>query len=85
LPAGRRGTTKSTDIDLEVIEQVPISANAEIKIMLDDAGGGAYTAESGKLGWKLKLQPVKRSKCDLVLQSNFLNRKEFIVRNSESS
>ncbi|HAP01143.1 MAG TPA: hypothetical protein DCQ93_04385 [Bacteroidetes bacterium] len=62
---------ESTDVNLEVMEQVPISANNNIKITLDDAGGAVYTQETGKLSWKMKLAPGEEKKMRFSITVEF--------------
>lgn len=68
--------TEPTEISLDVIEQVPISANAEIKITLDDAGGAAYNIETGKLLWKQKLAPGEEKKMQFSITVEFPESKK---------
>ncbi len=68
--------TEPTEISLDVIEQVPVSANAEIKITLDDAGGAAYTEATGKLLWKLKLAPGEEKKLQFSMTVEFPESKK---------
>ena len=43
-------------VNLEVLDQIPISNNKEIEVKLEDNGGGDYIADYGKLLWKLNLK-----------------------------
>ena len=49
--------TKNTAIDIIVQEQIPVSTNQAIEVVLDDAGNAEYDASKGKLTWKLTLKP----------------------------
>ncbi len=68
--------TEPTEISLDIIEQVPISANAEIKITLDDAGGAVYNVETGKLLWKQKLAPGEEKKMQFSITVEFPESKK---------
>ncbi len=68
--------TEPTEISLDIIEQVPISANAEIKITLDDAGGAIYNVETGKLLWKLKLAAGEEKKMQFSITVEFPESKK---------
>lgn len=48
---------KSYAIDLEVLDQVPISRNKEIRVEIDESSGATYNADYGRLLWNLKLAP----------------------------
>jgi uncharacterized protein (TIGR02231 family) len=43
-------------VNLEVLDQVPISKNKEIEVQLEDNGGAEYSRDYGKLLWKLSLK-----------------------------
>ncbi len=43
-------------VNLEVLDQIPISNNKEIEVKLEDTGGADYIQDYGKLLWKLDLK-----------------------------
>ena len=43
-------------VDVEVLDQVPISKNKDIEVQLEDNGGAEYNSDYGKLLWKLNLK-----------------------------
>ena len=47
--------TKKTNIDIEIVDQIPVSKNKQIEIKLEDAGGAKLDETTGKLTWKLNL------------------------------
>lgn len=57
---------KNTAIEIEVLDQYPISKNSQIEVSLDNADGATVTEEYGKLVWKIKLQPNESKKIKLV-------------------
>jgi hypothetical protein len=57
---------KNTAIEIELLDQYPISKNSQIEVTLEDANGATVTTEYGKLLWKLKLQPNESRKIKLV-------------------
>lgn len=52
---------KSQSINIEVLDQIPISNQADIVVELDDAGGAEYTKDYGKLLWRVNI-PANGSK-----------------------
>lgn len=48
---------KGTPIDIEVLDQVPLSRRDEIKVELTDKQGAEYTEEFGKLFWNYTVKP----------------------------
>jgi len=53
---------KTIPIEIEVFDQIPISQDKKIKVVLENKGNAAYKAELGKLLWKLKIQPQQAAK-----------------------
>lgn len=43
--------TKASDIDLVIVDQVPVSSNKEIEVSLEEAKGAKRTEETGMLKW----------------------------------
>jgi uncharacterized protein (TIGR02231 family) len=48
---------KGTPIDIEVLDQVPLTRRDEIKVELTDKQGAEYTEEFGKLFWNYTVKP----------------------------
>jgi uncharacterized protein (TIGR02231 family) len=57
---------KSYAVDLEVLDQLPISKNKDIQVELIEGDGGEYHADYGRLLWKMKLAPSETKKIRLV-------------------
>ncbi|HUM50347.1 MAG TPA: DUF4139 domain-containing protein [Chitinophagales bacterium] len=56
---------KNTAIEIEVLDQYPISKNSQIEVSLDDMKDAQVTEVYGKLIWKFKLQPNETRKIKL--------------------
>jgi uncharacterized protein (TIGR02231 family) len=54
--------TKNEPLEITVEDQVPVSQNSQIEVTLTDAGGATVAKDSGKLVWKLTLQPNETRK-----------------------
>jgi uncharacterized protein (TIGR02231 family) len=72
---------KNYAIDLEVLDQLPISKNKEIQVELVEGSGASYNAEYGKLLWKLKLAPNETKKLRLVYSITYPKDKEIFEFN----
>jgi uncharacterized protein (TIGR02231 family) len=48
---------KGAAIDIEVLDQIPLSRRDEIKVELLDSQGAEYTKEFGKLFWNYTIKP----------------------------
>ncbi|QMW01176.1 mucoidy inhibitor MuiA family protein [Spirosoma foliorum] len=49
--------TRQEPIDLTVYDQIPVSTDSRIEVSLTDAGGAGLNSETGKLTYRLILQP----------------------------
>ncbi|MBN2668186.1 MAG: DUF4139 domain-containing protein [Bacteroidales bacterium] len=49
---------KSTEVELLILDQIPITSSSEIEIKLENTGGAEYDEDKGLLKWQLKL-PAK--------------------------
>lgn len=49
--------TKQTAVDLILEDQVPVSANSQITVDVEDTGEGEFTESTGKLIWRMRLDP----------------------------
>lgn len=63
--------TSSENLDLELLDQIPLSANGEIEVKLLDAGGATYTAETGQLQWKVKVSPKQEIKLQFEFEVSY--------------
>jgi uncharacterized protein (TIGR02231 family) len=54
--------TKKGAVDITVEDQLPVSKNSEIEVEVVDIAGAEYDKDSGKLLWKLKLEPAETKK-----------------------
>lgn len=54
--------TKSEAIKITVEDQVPVSQNTQIEVVVLDAGGANYNKQTGKLTWQLELKPNETRK-----------------------
>ena len=56
---------KQTPIEIEVLDQLPISKRKEILVELEDKSGAEYDEDYGKLLWNLKINPNDSKKLKL--------------------
>ena len=48
--------SKSKDISLTIVDQIPVSTNEDIKIDLQEQDGASYDQSTGKLSWDLSVE-----------------------------
>ncbi len=53
---------KTVAIDIEVLDQIPLTQVKEIEVKLTEKGGAEYIEEFGKLLWKMKILPNSSKK-----------------------
>jgi uncharacterized protein (TIGR02231 family) len=57
---------KSTDINIEVLDQVPISKSDDIKVEIEEMNGADYIADYGKLTWMINIPANSTKKIKLI-------------------
>ena len=62
---------KNYEVEVEVLDQYPISRNSEIDVSLDEAKDAQITKDYGKVLWKIKLKPGESRKLKLVYTIKF--------------
>lgn len=55
----------SKAIDIEILDQIPISTDKEITISLDEKSDAIYTEKTGELLWRFKLEPSTTKKLEM--------------------
>ncbi len=71
--------TKQGIVQITVEDQVPLSQTKDIEVSLNDQGGAIYNPETGKLSWKLNLQPGEIKKLKFTYQVKYPKNK--IIQN----
>ncbi len=57
---------KNIAIDIEVLDQIPLSKNQAIKVKLEESIGAVYTEEYGKLLWTMSIPAGQSKKIKLI-------------------
>ena len=61
---------KTKAIEIEVVDQIPMSRIKEIEVEMLENSSAEYDETTGKLIWKLTIQPGRQLKCPLNFKSN---------------
>ncbi len=72
---------KNYAIEIEILDQYPISKNSEIEVDVEEIKDAIVTAEYGKVLWKLKLQPGEQKKVRLEYTLKFPEDKKVVEKN----
>ncbi|MBM4171014.1 MAG: DUF4139 domain-containing protein [Ignavibacteria bacterium] len=62
---------KNLSIDILVEDQIPISKNEDITVKMIDYSQGNYSISSGKITWKLKVEPTKSQSKKLLFSVRY--------------
>lgn len=58
--------TKNIPIQIEILDQIPVSMSSEIEVKPEDLGGGSLNATTGEVKWNFNLQPVETRKFKFI-------------------
>lgn len=72
---------KNSTVEIEVLDQFPISRNSDIEVTLEEAEGAEITKDFGKVLWRVKLQPGESRKLRLVYTLKFPDDKTVAEKN----
>ncbi len=67
---------KKIPVTIEVLDQVPISQNKDIVVEIEEMEGASYTADYGKLLWKIELAPGESKKIRFVYSVKYPKDKQ---------
>jgi uncharacterized protein (TIGR02231 family) len=67
---------KTIPVDIEILDQVPISQNKEIVVEIEDISGAKYVADYGKLQWNCSLSPGEIKKIRLIYSVKYPKDKQ---------
>ncbi|HPI53326.1 MAG TPA: DUF4139 domain-containing protein [Chitinophagaceae bacterium] len=73
--------TKSIPLELEVLDQFPLSSNSDIEVELLEASNAEVTKEYGKLLWRVKLLPNESKRLKMMYSVKFPEDKAIKERN----
>jgi uncharacterized protein (TIGR02231 family) len=64
------------DIELDLMDQLPIAQNKEIEVKLEDMGGAKFDADYGSLLWKLQLKAGETKKVKFLYSVKYPKDKQ---------
>jgi uncharacterized protein (TIGR02231 family) len=70
--------TKSTPVNIDVLDQIPLTTVSEIEVELLETSGAVYTKDIGKLNWKIDLKPGETRKVKFVYSVKYPKDKVII-------
>lgn len=72
---------KNIPVEVEVLDQYPLSRQSEIEVELEEAEGAQITKEYGKVLWKITLQPGESRKLKLIYSIKYPEDKRVAEKN----
>lgn len=70
---------KKQKINIVVEDQYPLSTNDDIEVTLDNAKGAAVDTETGKLRWKLAIEPGKAEKLNFRYSVKYPKKQRLVL------
>ncbi len=71
---------KSSNVNLVLLDQIPVTLNEEIKISLEDKGKASHSESTGKLEWRLKLDSRDQKKLEYTYSIKYDKDKSLALR-----
>jgi uncharacterized protein (TIGR02231 family) len=72
---------KKSDIRIEVLDQIPVSRQKDIEVVLESADGAEYIPENGRLRWLLDLKPGEVRKLRFSFSYKYPANQQVIMGN----
>jgi uncharacterized protein (TIGR02231 family) len=69
---------KSVPIEIELLDQIPVSQNKDIEVKLEEKGSAEYTEDNGKLLWTLNIEPRQTKKEKFIYSVKYPKDKNII-------
>ena len=76
---------RKTEVDIEIIDQLPISQSDEIEVKILEISDAEYTEETGKLTWHFKLKPGEIKKIRLSFSIKYPKNKKVQLKQQRKS
>jgi uncharacterized protein (TIGR02231 family) len=70
---------KKQALNLHLEDQFPVSMNKDIEVEPEDYSGGVYNKETGRISWKLKLEPSAEKKLRLSFAVKYPKDKKVFI------
>jgi hypothetical protein len=70
---------KKQALNLRLEDQFPVSMNKDIMVEPADYSGGSYNKETGRISWKLKLEPSAEKKLRLAFAIKYPKDKKVYI------
>ncbi|MCP4521437.1 MAG: DUF4139 domain-containing protein [Cytophagales bacterium] len=72
--------TYNTPIEIEVVDQVPVSQESDIEVDVKEISGADHHPKSGRLEWKLKIEPKTTQKLITSFSVKYPKNKKVHIR-----
>jgi uncharacterized protein (TIGR02231 family) len=70
---------KSQEVNMIVLDQVPVSTNQEIEVDVQDKSGAKLDPENGEIMWELKLKPSETRELELKYSVKYPRNRNLII------
>lgn len=70
---------KQQKIELQIFDQVPISTNQEIEVIVGKTSGATLNSENGEIKWEFSLNPSEKKELELNYSVKYPKNKKLVV------
>ncbi|WP_155208725.1 DUF4139 domain-containing protein, partial [Fulvivirga aurantia] len=66
-------------INISLFDQVPLSANSDIEVKINELTEGKFDERTGKITWKLDLKPQEQTTLELGYEVKYPKKEKVIL------
>jgi len=70
---------KNQEINMILIDQVPVSTQEEIEVNIQNQSGGKFNSQSGEVKWEFKLQPTLKKEMELKYSVKYPKLRHLVI------
>jgi hypothetical protein len=70
---------KSQEVNMIVLDQVPVSTNQEIEVNVQELSGGKHDPETGEIMWEFRLKPADKKELELKYSVKYPKGRNLVI------
>jgi hypothetical protein len=70
---------KTQEVNMIVLDQVPVSTNQEIEVNVQERSGGKLDQETGEILWEFKLKPADKKELELKYSVKYPKNRNLVI------
>lgn len=72
--------TKTVDVNILLVDQVPLSTLEEIEVSVKNSSGAKYNAQTGEVKWELTIKPLETKELLLTYTVKYPKNKNLVIQ-----